>query len=243
LQDNELALHYQPVHNIQGEVIGAEALLRWTHPQLGPISPEEFVPLAEDIGIIVSIERWVLQQACSDTLDFEKQVIGKFYIAVNISSLQCKSEQCHILLAEALQQSGIDPASITLEITERVMMENTETVMGILREVKSMGVMLAVDDFGTGFSSLSYLKQFPIDVLKIDRAFVAGLPSDRDDVALVEAIVAMAHSLDLEVVAEGVETSEQCSFLQSLGCDQFQGFYFSRALSYPDLIAYLKTQA
>ena len=242
LQMNELMLHYQPVHDLKGKVVGAEALLRWTHPQLGPISPDEFVPLAEDIGIIVSIEQWVILQACLDTQGFQQYTKGKFFIAVNISSLQCKSEQCHILLAQALEQSGIDPASITLEITERVMMENTETVMGILREVKAMGVTLAVDDFGTGYSSLSYLKQFPIDVLKIDRAFVSGLPTDKDDVALVEAIVAMAHSLNLKVVAEGVETQEQRSFLKKLGCDQLQGFHFSKAISHEEFIAYLKAQ-
>ncbi len=240
MQNNELSLHYQPVHNRKGKVIGAEALLRWTHPELGPISPEEFIPLAEEIGIIIPIERWVLQQACKDAVDFQKSVPRKFYIAINISSLQCRNEQCHVMLQEALSESHIAPENITLEITERVMMESTETVMAILNEVKGMGVMLAVDDFGTGYSSLSYLKQFPIDVLKIDRAFISELPSDRDDVALVEAIVAMAHSLNLEVVAEGVETQQQYTFLQSLGCDQLQGFHFSEALPRQEFINYLK---
>ncbi len=240
MQNNELSLHYQPVHNIKGKVIGAEALLRWTHPELGAISPEEFVPLAEEIGIIIPIERWVLLQACKDTVEFQKSVRRKFYIAINISSLQCRNEQCHIMLQEALAETQIAPESITLEITERVMMESTETVMAILNEVKSMGVMLAVDDFGTGYSSLSYLKQFPIDVLKIDRAFISELPGDKDDVALVEAIVAMAHSLNLEVVAEGVETQEQYVFLQGLGCDQLQGFHFSEALPRQAFLDYLK---
>ncbi len=240
MQNDELLLHYQPVHNRKGKVIGAEALLRWNHPVLGAISPEEFVPLAEDIGIIIPIERWVLRQACMDTTEFQTRVRRKFYIAVNISSLQCRNEQCHIMLQEAISESHLAPENITLEITERVMMESTETVMAILNEVKTMGVKLAVDDFGTGYSSLSYLKQFPIDVLKIDRAFISDLPNDRDDVALVEAIVAMAHSLNLEVVAEGVETRKQYTFLQSLGCDQLQGFHFSEALPRQAFIDYLK---
>lgn len=240
VQKEALQLYYQPLHNNKGKVIGAEALLRWTHPQLGPVSPEEFVPLAEDIGIILELEQWVLNRACQDTRDFQKLIDDDFYIAVNISSLQYKSDQCRMMVSEALAQSGIEPSSITLEITERVMMEYTDTVMSALREIKTMGVILAVDDFGTGYSSLSYLKQFPIDVLKIDRDFVAGLPDDKDDKVLVEAIVAMAHSLNLEVVAEGVETAEQCSFLQTLGCDQLQGFYFSKAVSRRSFITYLK---
>ncbi len=238
--NRELELHYQPLHDNKGKVVGAEALLRWTHPQLGPISPEEFVPLAEDIGVIATLEQWVMNRACHDAKAFQELVKGDFFIAINISSLQYKSDQCRMMLAEALTQSGIEPSSITLEITERVMMEYTNTVMEVLREMKKLGITLAVDDFGTGYSSLSYLKQFPIDVLKIDRAFVDGLPDDKDDKVLVEAIVAMAHSLNLEVVAEGVETAEQCSFLQTLGCDQLQGFYFSEAVSRRSFINYLK---
>jgi len=241
LEREELQLHYQPLINDRGEVAGAEALLRWKNPEFGTISPDEFIPLAEEIGVIVDMEQWALRQACLDARQFQQQAKADFFISVNISSLQCKSEQCHRVLGSILHESGLCPGTLKLEITERVMMENTEHVIGLLSEIKAMGVRLAVDDFGTGYSSLSYLKQFPVDVLKIDRAFINGLPNDQDDVALVEAIIAMAHSLNLQVVAEGVETAEQLAFLHSLGCDLIQGFYYSRPLPFNAFCDYLKS--
>ena len=240
LERRELALHYQPIINANGEVAGAEALLRWQHPLYGFVPPDEFIPLAEDIGVIVDIEQWVMRQACHDARLFQLQAGEGLFMSVNVSSMQCKSDHCRLVLGDILRESGLDPGTLKLEITERVMMENTDYVIALLSEIRSMGVRLAVDDFGTGYSSLSYLKQFPVDVLKIDRTFIAGLPDDRDDVALVEAIVAMAHSLGLQVVAEGVETAEQLAFLRSLGCDLIQGFYFSKPLPFGQFEAYLQ---
>lgn len=240
LEREELTLAYQPILTVDGEVVGAEALLRWNHPELGAISPDEFIPLAEEIGLIVEIERWVMRKACTETVSLQQRSGKPLSIAVNISSVQCKSDQCQKVLGSVLEDTGLDPTCLKLEITERVMMQNTEQVVAMLSDLRSMGVRLAVDDFGTGYSSLSYLKQFPVDLLKIDRTFVHGLPTDRDDVALVEAIIVMGHSLNLAVVAEGVEQSEQLTFLASLGCDMVQGFYFSKPLSYDDYAAYLE---
>jgi diguanylate cyclase (GGDEF)-like protein/PAS domain S-box-containing protein len=230
LEREELLLHYQPIVNSSGTIAGAEALLRWHHPQLGLVPPDEFIPLAEELGIVVEIERWVMRRACLDTRSWHALTGSDFFIAVNVSSVQCQSDVCRRTLHGILTESGLPASQLKLEITERVMMENTDFVIGLLNEVKALGVRLAVDDFGTGYSSLSYLKQFPIDVLKIDRAFISGLPDDREDVALVEAILAMAHSLNLQVVAEGVETAAQLEFLREHGCDLIQGFYYSRPL-------------
>lgn len=239
LEREELLLHYQPIIDSHGEACGAEALLRWDHPEFGAISPDEFIPLAEETGTIIPIEQWVMRQACNDAVRFKKCVSGDFFVSVNISSVQCKSDHCRMVIGSVLQESGLDPACLKLEITERVMMENTEYVIELLREVRSMGVRLAVDDFGTGYSSLSYLKQFPVDVLKIDRVFIEDLPDDRDNMALVEAIIAMAHSLNLQVVGEGVETPEQLAFLNSLGCDMIQGFHYSRPVPAQELVDFL----
>ena len=240
LEREELLLHYQPILDSHGEVAGAEALLRWRHPEFDFIPPDEFIPLAEELGVIVEIEQWVMRQACHDATLFQQQAGERFFISVNVSGMQCKSDQCQRILGGILAETGLAAECLKLEITERVMMDNTEYVIALLSEIKSMGVRLAVDDFGTGYSSLSYLKQFPVDVLKIDRAFIAGLPEDKDDVALVEAIVAMAHSLNLQVVAEGVETAEQLAFLSSLGCDLIQGYYFSKPLPFAQFEAYLR---
>jgi diguanylate cyclase (GGDEF)-like protein/PAS domain S-box-containing protein len=240
LERDELLLHYQPIIDGSGRVAGAEALLRWQHPELGLIPPDEFIPLAEEIGVIVEMEQWVMRQACHDARAFQLQSGASLFVSVNVSSMQCKSDRCRMVLGEILQQSGLPAECLKLEITERVMMENTEHVIALLSTIRSMGVRLAVDDFGTGYSSLSYLKQFPVDVLKIDRAFIDGLPTDKDDVALVEAIVAMAHSLELQVVAEGVESADQLAFLSSLGCDMIQGYYFSKPLPFEAFEAYLR---
>jgi len=240
LERGELAVEYQPIVDAEGEPVGAEALLRWHHPGLGEISPDEFIPLAEEIGAIIDIEQWVIRQACHDASSLPPRNGESLFVSVNVSSMQCRSDQCQHMLGNILQESGLNPHRLKLEITERVMMENTEFVIALLGEIRTMGVRLAVDDFGTGYSSLSYLKQFPVDVLKIDRSFVSGLPRDRDDVAVVEAIVAMAHSLGMQVVAEGVETAEQLAFLRSLGCDMLQGFYFSASLPLEQFEEYLR---
>jgi diguanylate cyclase (GGDEF)-like protein len=240
LERNELSLYYQPILHRDGTIAGAEALLRWQHPEFGMVPPDEFIPLAEEIGVIVEIDQWVMRRACFDTQSWKPLIAPDFFISVNVSSKQCKSDVCRRSLHAILIESCLPASQLKLEITERVLIENTEYVIGLLNEVKAMGIRLAIDDFGTGYSSLSYLKQFPVDVLKIDRTFVAGLPEDKDDVALVEAIMAMGHSLNLQVVAEGVETAEQLEFLRALGCDMIQGFYYSRALPKHEFMAYLK---
>ncbi len=235
----ELEVWYQPIVDAAGVACGAEALLRWPHPQHGFIPPDEFVHLAEEIGLITEIERWVMLTACHDTVGLCEMLGEDFFVTVNISSVQCKSDQCWDVLGSVLEKSGLPAHCLKLEITERAMMENTTQVIELLKGVREIGVGLAIDDFGTGYSSLSYLKQFPINVLKIDRSFVDGLPDDGDDVALVEAIILMSHSLKLQVVAEGVETEAQQQFLRERGCDLYQGYYYAKPLPLEQLKAYL----
>ncbi len=235
----ELEVWYQPIVDAAGVACGAEALLRWPHPQHGFIPPDEFVHLAEEIGLITEIERWVMLTACHDTVGLCEMLGEDFFVTVNISSVQCKSDQCWHVLGSVLEKSGLPAHCLKLEITERAMMENTTQVIELLKGVREIGVGLAIDDFGTGYSSLSYLKQFPINVLKIDRSFVDGLPDDGDDVALVEAIILMSHSLKLQVVAEGVETEAQQQFLRERGCDLYQGYYYAKPLPLEQLKAYL----
>lgn len=230
LDRGEFELYYQPIVNgSDAALLGAEALLRWHHPELGMVSPDEFIPLAEEIGVIALLGKWVLLQAIRQCAAWREQG-RELVVAVNVSSEQCKVDGCWDSVQQALQQWGLPPGALKLEITERLMMEHTDEVVAMLNRLRAAGVHLAVDDFGTGYSSLSYLKRFPIDMLKIDREFIEGLPGNPDNVALVEAIIAMAHSLDLRVVAEGVETIEQEAFLRRLGCDMMQGFYYARPM-------------
>lgn len=231
IEKNELEAHFQPIFNNNGRVVGAEALARWNHRELGMIAPDEFIPLADEIGVITSLEHWMMREAVNMVSQWNKLDVGKLFVAVNISTLQCTNTHCYDFVRELLRTTDIEPSQFKLEITERVMMEDTENVIGLLASLRTSGIQLAIDDFGTGFSSLSYLKRLPVDVLKIDRSFVKDLPTDKDDVGLVEAIVAMAKSLGLRLVAEGVETHDQLAFLHSLGVDMLQGFYYSPALT------------
>ncbi|HEY0635732.1 MAG TPA: EAL domain-containing protein [Gammaproteobacteria bacterium] len=239
VEKGEIQVHFQPILNSAGRVVGAEALARWHHHELGMIAPDEFIPLAEDIGIIPAIEQWVMQLAVGEASQWTALGAGTLFVSVNISTLQCKNNYCYDFVRELLGRSHIKPAQLKLEITERVMMEDSENVISLLSSIRTTGIQLAIDDFGTGFSSLSYLKRFPADVLKIDRSFVRDLPEDRDNVGLVEAIVAMAKSLGLKLVAEGVETHEQLAFLHSLGVDMVQGYYYSPALTADQFRAYV----
>ncbi len=235
----ELAIHYQPIVDAGGTLLGAEALLRWRHAELGPIPPDEFIPLAEESGAIVEIEQWVIGRACEQVVEWSSRMGRTLFVSVNISGMHCKNLQCIEVVDDTLIRCGLQPGQLKLEITERMMMEHTEQVVGMFERLRARGVSLAVDDFGTGYSSLSYLKRFPVDVLKIDRAFVSDLPGDEEDVALVEAIIAMAHSLGLKVVAEGVETEEQRVFLAGLGSEMMQGYHFSRPLDEQAFMALL----
>ncbi len=238
VEKGEIEAHFQPILNNSGYVVGAEALARWNHHELGMITPDEFIPLADEIGVITSIEHWIMRRSVEVAAEWNALGLGKLFVSVNISTIQCSNTHCYDFVRELLRGGNIEPSQLKLEITERVMLEKTENVIDMLTALRNSGVQLAVDDFGTGYSSLSYLKRFPLDVLKIDRSFVRDLPDDKDNVGLVEAIVAMAKSLGLKLVAEGVESHEQLAFLHSLGVDMIQGYYYSPALTPEQFSAY-----
>jgi len=222
-------LHYQPkIRASTGEIIGLEALIRWRHPELGMVPPGSFIKLAEDTGLIIPIGNWVLHEAARQNIGWQRQGLPAVHVGVNIASSPFHKGNLAQYVAAVLQASRLEPCYLELEVTESMLMERLEEGLKTLFALKEMGVRLAIDDFGTGYSSLAYLKRFPLDSLKVDRSFIKDLPGDADDAAITKAIVAMAHSLKLEVVAEGVETTEQLAFLQQQGCDQIQGFLFSR---------------
>jgi diguanylate cyclase (GGDEF)-like protein len=228
LASNELSLVYQPIVDSQdGRTIGAEALLRWYNGELGNVSPAEFIPVAEDAGLIVEIGDWVLTRACQQIAQWRRTLAPELVVAVNLSPRQF-NDGLLARIEHCLVHSGLEPAALELEITERLLMSDSETVLPILRALSTMGVRISVDDFGTGYSSLSYLKRFPLHNLKIDRSFVAGLPDHRDSIAITQAVVAMAQSLGMNVTAEGVETAEQAAFLRAIDCDKQQGYLYSR---------------
>jgi len=234
----QLELHYQPVVRLGGhEILGVEALLRWNHPTRGVIAPNQFIPLAEETGLIISMGRWVLNEACREGFELQKRFDRKepLGISVNLSVRQLQSDSIISDVRDALKTSGLPPASLVLEITESVMLADTDFAVERLRELKALGVRLAMDDFGTGYSSLSYLSRFPVDILKMDRSFVGS----GENVALQSAIIALGASLDLDVVAEGIELPEQERSLHDLGCEIGQGFLFARPMPSSDLAAYL----
>ena len=230
LERDELLVHYQPKTDMaRSTIIGAEALVRWRHPEDGMISPADFIPVAEDSGLIVQIGEWVLAQACSDALAWQKAGLPAIKVAVNISARQITGRLPRIVAA-LLAKYGLDARWIELELTESMLMHGSDAVIAMMDELHQMGIALALDDFGTGYSSLSYLKRFPIDTLKIDRSFVAGIPDDASDCAIAGAIVSMAKQLGHRVIAEGVETEAQLAFLERIGCDEIQGYLFSKPL-------------
>jgi diguanylate cyclase (GGDEF)-like protein len=232
IQNNDLELFFQPKYNLtDGTLYGAEALLRWFHPDRGPIAPSVFIPLAEQSGLIVDIDRWVIERACK-YLD-EWQLAGRNVvpISINLSGRAFSYDRPTEAIAKALAEYKIDPSLVEVEITETVLMADAEQATKTLVALKSMGIRLAIDDFGTGYSSLSYLKRFPLDVLKIDRAFIEDLETDNNDRALCQAMISMGHSLGLEVVAEGIETEFQLGFLTDAGCELAQGFLLDKPMS------------
>lgn len=232
LERKELVLHYQPKVSLEtGEITGIEALVRWVHPERGLIPPAQFIPVAEDCGLILPIGKWVLREACRQAKEWMDTGLPIVPVSINVSSLEFRSGDFVSGLCAILEETGLDPSYLELELTETVLMQHAESTTSVLRALKSIGVRLAVDDFGTGYSSLSYLKKFPIDTLKMDRSFMRDIRSDTDDATIVSAVITMAKSLKKCVIAEGVETEEQINFLRSCGCNQAQGFYFSRALA------------
>lgn len=233
MRNHELELRYQPqIDNRTGAVVSMEALVRWKHPVRGMVSPAEFIPVAERTGQIIELGEWVMAEVARNCLYWETIGLDSFRVCVNISPLQFNQSDLPKWVADFLGRSGLSPERLELELTESAIMNDAETNIAKLRELKGIGVDLAVDDFGTGYSSLSYLKRFPIDTLKIDQSFVADLDSP-DGAAIVDAIVALAKTLNLQVVAEGIENQHQLSYLAQKDCDLFQGFYFSRPI-YPE---------
>jgi diguanylate cyclase (GGDEF)-like protein/PAS domain S-box-containing protein len=236
MEAGQFALLYQPQIDVETtEIVGMEALLRWNHPERGVILPDEFIGIAEDRGLILPIGDWVLRQACLDVRRFHQRGLTNFRVAVNLSARQFRDTTLTAAVESALRDAHIAPETLELEITETVAMENVELTMSTLAHFRSLGVTIAIDDFGTGHSSLSYLKRFPIDALKVDRAFVTDLPDSFEDAAIVSSVIQLANGLGLRVVAEGVEKAAQLEFLKDAGCREVQGYYFSYPVPVEDV--------
>ncbi|WP_168204336.1 EAL domain-containing protein [Aliikangiella coralliicola] len=232
VQQNEFELHYQPqVDMNSGNIIGLEALIRWQHPRLGVIPPAQFIPLAEEIGLISQIGEWVLKTACQQNKSWQNEGHSKVTVAVNFSAKQLMQTNIVQLVNNVLSESGLEARYLVIEITESLSMTDPETTITIMQALKTLGVKISIDDFGTGYSNLSYLKRFPIDEIKIDRAFVKDITTDPHDLAITKTIIAIAHCLDLKVIAEGIETQSQLALLIQQKCDMMQGYYFSRPLT------------
>ena len=240
LEREEFVLHYQPQIDLgTGQVIGAEALLRWQHPELGLVPPGRFIPVAEESGLIVPIGVWVLHQACRQAAQWQRAGLPPLVMAVNLSAVQFRRGSVEETVVQALAAAGLEPARLELELTESILIQSVEQVLASVRRLKQFGVKLSIDDFGTGYSSLSYLKRFDIDKLKIDQSFIRDLASDPDDAAIVRAIIQMARSLDLRTIAEGVETPDLLQQLRAFGCDEAQGYHFASPMPADEFERYL----
>jgi len=240
-EGNQFVLHYQPrVSLTTGRTTGVECLVRWMNPERGLVQPAQFIPLAEELGLIREIGGWVLRAAMQQAAAWQREGLPPLRVSVNISAQQLYGSSFLDELRANLNESGLDPELLELELTESVMMQRTEQVADLLYAIRALGVQLSIDDFGTGYSSLAYLKRLPIHSLKIDRSFVHDVPGDGDDVTIVHAMIALAHSLRIEVVAEGVENEAQLEFLRSEGCDEIQGFLASRPVAADTLAAMLR---
>lgn len=227
----EFKLYYQPVVNLQdGSLVGMEALLRWPQRDDTMTAPDQFIPQAESSGFIIQLGEWVVRTACKQVSDWRAEHGRPLRLAVNLSSRQFLHHNLFSMIQDALKQSKLDPQDLDLEITEGVAMHNAEDSIGVMRQLKGLGCGLSLDDFGTGYSSLSYLKRFPLDLLKIDKSFVRDIPEDQNDLAIVSAITAMAHALNLKIIAEGVETEAQADFLRDCGVTYAQGYFFGRPM-------------
>ena len=243
IKDNLLEIHYQPKMDVKTEkLIGMEALLRWNDEELGNIPPNEFIPFAEECGLINEIGEWVFKATALQIKDWEKQFNFNLRVAVNISPLHFKEPNFVSRLVEILEETKVRPENLEIEITEMSMMDYNENLINKIQEVKDIGLTVAIDDFGTGYSSLGYLKEFPVDTLKIDRTFIVNISEGESGVAMVAAIIALAHALKLKVVAEGVETTEEMRILKQYNCEYVQGYYFSKPLNVTDITKIIESQ-
>ena len=243
LQNNELYLLYQPQIDVpSSQIVGVEALVRWRHPEHGIIPPNDFIPLAEETGLIVPIGEWVLRTACTQAKAWQQTCRRAIRMAVNLSARQFKDENLTQIVLSALGDTGLEPRLLELELTEGTLMDDARATMAMLEQLRRIGVLLSIDDFGTGYSSMSYLKRFDVRALKIDKSFIIGLPEDTENAAITRAIIAMAHGLKMIVVAEGVETDEQLALLEKYGCDMAQGFYLGRPSPQESITQMLKVQ-
>jgi EAL domain-containing protein (putative c-di-GMP-specific phosphodiesterase class I) len=226
----ELALHYQPIVSMETvSIVGFEALVRWTHPERGPLSPADFIPMAEESGLILPLGRWVLEEACRQNKAWSDLYPGvPLVVSVNLSGRQFRQPDLPGQVAQVLRETGLDPHQLCLEVTESVMMDDAESATLTLRNLKELGTCVSIDDFGTGYSSLSYLKRFPVDFVKIDRSFINDLGNHAVDSEIVRAVIRLASAVGMSAVAEGVETEEQMRRLRALGCPLVQGFYLSK---------------
>jgi EAL domain-containing protein (putative c-di-GMP-specific phosphodiesterase class I) len=231
IEREELVLHYQPKVNLEtGAITGVEALVRWNHLRHGLMPPEQFIPIAEDCGLIVPIGRWVLREGCRQARAWQSAGLSLARIAINVSAVELRTKNFVSGVRSILAETGLEPRYLELELTETVLMQDSTSTSVVLLALKELGVHIALDDFGTGYSSLSYLKRFPIDTVKIDRSFVRDLTTDADDASIVSAVIGMGKRLHMQVVAEGVEAPAQLAFLQEQRCPEGQGHYFSRPM-------------
>ena len=243
LKEEQFVLHYQPLVDIgSGRMIGVEALVRWNHPRAGIITPDDFIPLAEETGLILKLGQWVLENGCRQNIDWHRQGLDSIYLSVNISSLQFYRQDFFQSIEYILESTGLSTDFLTLQVTENSIMKNQSRILAVMTQLKKIGVRLSIDDFGMGFSSLNYLRSFPVDTLKIDRSFVAGIPGEPDSVAISRSIISLAKNLKLKVLAEGVETEDQLNFLVENGCDLMQGYYFAPPAPAEEILRLFRSQ-
>jgi EAL domain-containing protein (putative c-di-GMP-specific phosphodiesterase class I) len=245
LQRNEMELHFQPQVDTDGRIVGAETLLRWHHPERGMVSPADFIPVAEETGIILALGEWVLATACAQLkswMDATEPELREDFpgIAVNVSPRQFRQQDFFQRVQHVIRQAGVDPRYIELELTEGMLIENIEDTADKMERLSDLGVRLSIDDFGTGYSSLQYLKRLHLDRIKIDQSFVRDVPADSSSATIVQTIIIMAHNLGLGIIAEGVETETELQFLRENGCYTYQGYYFSRPLPRDEYFRYLR---
>ncbi|PPS24556.1 GGDEF domain-containing protein, partial [Pseudomonas amygdali pv. morsprunorum] len=242
LDRDEFILHFQPkVSLTDGRISGLEALLRWNHPEQGMVSPAEFIPILEDTGLIIPVGEWVIRNVCETIKSWEENNVMQVPIAINLSVRQLQVKGLAETIKHIVEGYGINPALLEFELTESMLMIDPESAVNILRDIKSYGISLSVDDFGTGYSSLAYLKRFPLDALKIDRAFIKDITSNHEDAAITRAVIVLAHELGLKVIAEGVETVDQLALLVTYGCDQMQGYLFSKPVIIEECASMIKS--